>query len=358
MKQRSVFIILFFFIFCTGIQAQSQNAPFSDEIWDFSGAQTNVATYMGKSGIKVAQGYIFLKDVAFINGTIEVDINFPGRRNFPGIGFRVQDVNNHEHFYVRPHQSGNPDACQYTPIFNGLPGWQLYHGEGYGTPLELVPDQWHHLRIEIKSHKAQVFWNDMETPAMDIPHLKREIQAGTLGLNAGGPVHFANFAYSIDNTSYPANATSDVSDPKLIRSWELSEALENELFNGKTQISEDLLSKMQWKTRLTEPSGLMNLARYTARAEGKSTVVAKLTVSSEEDEVQGLAFGYSDQVSVYVNGKLQYQGSNQYRSRDYRYLGTIGFFDAVYLDLKKGDNEVWFVVTENFGGWGIQAKFL
>jgi len=27
------------------------------------------------------------------------------------------------------------------------------------------------------------------------------------------------------------------------------------------------------------------------------------------------------------------------------------------LPLKKGVNELWFVVSEDFGGWGIKAKF-
>jgi hypothetical protein len=44
-------------------------------------------------------------------------------------------------------------------------------------------------------------------------------------------------------------------------------------------------------------------------------------------------------------------------SRDYRFLGTIGFYDKLFLPLKKGDNELWFVTSENFGGWGVKAKF-
>jgi hypothetical protein len=27
------------------------------------------------------------------------------------------------------------------------------------------------------------------------------------------------------------------------------------------------------------------------------------------------------------------------------------------LPLKKGDNELWLAVTENFGGWGVKAAF-
>ena len=38
---------------------------------------------------------------------------------------------------------------------------------------------------------------------------------------------------------------------------------------------------------------------------------------------------------------------------DFRYLGTIGLFDELYLPLKQGANDLWFAVSESFGGWGI-----
>ena len=65
----------------------------------------------------------------------------------------------------------------------------------------------------------------------------------------------------------------------------------------------------------------------------------------------------SDEASVFVNGVPLYGGTNRCQSRDYRYLGTIGLFDEVYLPLRDGRNEVRFVVTEAFGGWGLQARF-
>jgi hypothetical protein len=52
---------------------------------------------------------------------------------------------------------------------------------------------------------------------------------------------------------------------------------------------------------------------------------------------------------------LLYDGQDVFLSRDYRFLGTIGYFDDVYLDLKKGKNELWIAVSENFGGWGLKG---
>ncbi len=71
--------------------------------------------------------------------------------------------------------------------------------------------------------------------------------------------------------------------------------------------------------------------------------------------MKNISFGYSDRVKVYLNGTLLYAGNNGYMSRDYRYLGTIGLFDQLALDLNAGSNELLFAVPESFGGWGIMA---
>ena len=40
-----------------------------------------------------------------------------------------------------------------------------------------------------------------------------------------------------------------------------------------------------------------------------------------------------------------------------RYLGAMTVDnDALYLPLEEGDNELIFVVSESFGGWGLVAR--
>jgi hypothetical protein len=357
MIKRFIFPTIFCCLCCSLAFSQKREAPFNAETWNLDGAETKIEQYMGRSGILVQNGSITLKDVQFLNGTIEVDLNFPAERNFPGLSFRGQDALNYESFYIRPHQSGNPDACQYTPDLNGFAGWQLYHGEGYGKAVELTPDQWHHLKIEVKGEQADVFFDDMNKPLLHIKRLKGNFPAGYIGLNSGPGVHFANFTYSLDHKTYPSTPEGSP-DEKTIANWELSQLLDNQLFADKTQLDKQFGKQLKWTSYPTESTGLINIARYAQAEEGKTTVVARLQISSDQAQIKGLAIGYSDEVMVFVNGKLQYMGSTAFRSRDYRYLGTIGYFDAVFLDLKKGDNEVWFVVKENFGGWGLQARYL
>jgi len=69
-----------------------------------------------------------------------------------------------------------------------------------------------------------------------------------------------------------------------------------------------------------------------------------------------LQFGYSDLVTLFLNGKQMFLGSSAYQGRDRSFLGIIGYNDAVYLPLKKGDNELLMMILESFGGWGLMAK--
>ncbi len=89
----------------------------------------------------------------------------------------------------------------------------------------------------------------------------------------------------------------------------------------------------------------------------KYTAFAKLIIESEQDQIKKMQFGFSDYIKVYFNDRLIYGGSDPYQSRDYRFLGTIGYFDELYLPLKKGVNELWMAVSEDFGGWGVKALF-
>ena len=73
--------------------------------------------------------------------------------------------------------------------------------------------------------------------------------------------------------------------------------------------------------------------------------------------VRVLEIGFSDRVVVYLNGRALFRGNDTYRSRDYRFLGSIGFWDALFLPLLEGDNELVVAVSETFGGWGVQARF-
>ena len=341
------------------LYGQQVKVPFTDEHWDTENAKAIFEEYQGKESILVENGPIVLTDVLLENGTIEFDINFPDQRAFPGIGFRWEDKDNHEIIYFRPGSSGDPDALQYNPVFNGRGAWQLYHGKGYTDSLTFKYDEWQHIKLEISGDKARLFWDDRELPALSVVELKRAPKEGKITLRAmGAPVHFANFQYTksvteVEETQIPA-------PPKkgTITNWQIGGEFARDEFYGITDIDDELKKAMTWKEVKSEGSGLVNLSEYVGSSNDllKSTTVARVIIHSDKEEIKRFSFGFSDEARVYYNDRLVFVGKDAYLSRDHQFSGLIGYYDALYLPLKKGENEVWMVVTENFGGWGIQAR--
>jgi len=338
---------------------QSQTIPFDSTRWEFDAKESRIEEYLGRQCLRLKGGLALVKESKFLNGIIEFDIAFSEERNFVGTIWRAQDQRNYEEFYFRPHQSGNPDANQYSPVFNGLSGWQLYYGENFSAPVCYRFNEWMHIKIVVAGQQAEVYIMDMETPALFIPELKRVAALGQIGLSAGDftAVHYANFYFS--NLEAP-NLKGKAKPPKpappgLITAWSVSNDFSEVALRHKLQLSDSNKTALTWKKLECEATGVANLARVAVLGERSNTTFAKITINSAREQIKEIKFGFSDRVRVYLNDRLLYAGFDQYASRDYRFLGTVGLWDALYLPLKKGRNELWMAVSENFGGWGIQA---
>ncbi len=339
--------------------SQTVTVPPSPERWDTLGGTPVRETYLGKECLLLQKGVIIIKDAELRDGIIEADISFPQQRGFPGIVFRMVDQYNAEYFYVRPHQSGNPDATQYTPVFNGNAGWQLYHGDGYSKAIAFKHDQWHHVKIDMHGLQAEIYVDDMQTPLIKVAELLNGWKSGKFGfVSEGLPLRVANVQYTIKQGAnpaalpVPANGTGGI-----VTQWQVSNVANRKMFEKLPQLTPETKKRFTWSTQTSEPSGTINLSRFVRLSDTTNAVVAKLTIESSKEQVKELSFGFSDFVTVYLNDKALYSGGDNFMSRDYRFLGTIGYFDKVFLPLKKGPNELWFVVSETFGGWGVKAKF-
>jgi hypothetical protein len=73
--------------------------------------------------------------------------------------------------------------------------------------------------------------------------------------------------------------------------------------------------------------------------------------------VKKLYLGYSDDVSVFLNGKILFRGRSAQNFRDPGFLGIVNSEnDTVYLPLKKGGNELVLALSELGGGWGFICR--
>lgn len=108
-------------------------------------------------GRKALAGVASLKDVEFTDSVIEEDIADTGTRSCPGMTFPIQSQQNYERFYIRLYRSGlYPDTLQYTPVINGVVGWQLYSGLGFTAIADIPCNEWFHLKMEISVTRANV----------------------------------------------------------------------------------------------------------------------------------------------------------------------------------------------------------
>lgn len=334
--------------------------PFNSPRWKAKGKPAFEELHLGKPALRLQEGSLLLEDANFKNGIIEFDIALAQDRYFPAIEFRMQDENNYEQYYVRPHQSGNPDAMQYTPVYNELPSWQLYHGPGYSNAALLPVDRWMHIKLVISGSQGEVYFDQDTTPVLFIHHLKRDVASGMIKLNNAAPVPawYRNFSYTAtDAVTIRSKATPPPPlAASVLTSWGVSSPFDEALLKNKLQLTATDTATLSWKGLKADDQGIIDFSVLAGTAPKKNTVFARVVIQADIPGVKKLTFGFSDRARVYLNNQLLYEGTDNFLSRDYRFLGTIGYFDAVYLNLKKGPNELWIAVSENFGGWGIKAK--
>jgi sugar lactone lactonase YvrE len=349
--------VSFFCLFAFAVSPHSHAGvtDFDSGQWELKDAE--VTEHLGRKSL---QGYAYLKDVEFENGIIEVDIAVAGGvRCYPGIVFRMQSEENYENFYIRPHRSiYYPDALQYTPNINGVGCWQLYNGEGYTAGATLPANEWIPLKMEISGVQARVYFQNMETPALVIDDLKHGVSRGTIGLlDQSKTAHFSNFRYQLDDT-LPFDPPPEVEIPLgMIVNWEISQPFKMSQIDLERTPEEQGMTDLVWRRIRSEPSGLVNIARFYGRNSVEPDCIwARTMVQSGKKEIREFQFGYSDYVTVFLNGRIEFSGNSAYRSRDPSFLGIVSLNDALYLPLVNGENEILLLVTESFGGWGFMFR--
>jgi hypothetical protein len=352
------FVFATLFVSFTSTAIAQISVPFDSLAWTISG-KISKETFQGKEGIWLMGESIVLKDSTFKNGIIEFDMTLAQDRYFPGLGFRIQDKDNYESVYLRPHQLGNPDAIQYTPVFNNQAGWQFYYGEGYSDAITYPLNEWIHIKLVVKDMQAEIYVHNQAKAALIIHQLKRTISPGRIGLYNGSEAitRFANFSYTKqDNPPLVGPFLTEAKPlPGTILAWLVSNPFNEKQLDNQMTLPNQWEKGLTWTTLATENSGLLNVSQISKIGEGSNTVFAKVVLTADKLVTKKLQLGFSDRVKVYLNNQILYGGQDGFRSRDYRFLGTVGYFDEIYLPLKKGRNELWIAVSENFGGWGIKG---
>ncbi len=342
--------------------------------WDLQG-EAKAAEYQGRKALLLDGGAAIVKDLELRDGVVDVDVATPASRGFFGIQFRLDnDGANGEWVYLRQHKSGLPDAMQYTPVLHTGANWQLYNGPGFTGAVDIPRDAWFHLRLAVVGAQAKLYVKDMDKPALVMSDLKSGIQKGQVALYVlTGATYFSNFEIR------PApDAPWERHPPPMVAGtltqWSISPSYDALARNLERPLAPAESENMPWEDVEAEPPGLVVLYRYreaphltvsfakdfSKRLEpqpGMKVLYARTSIDSDRDEVKKLLIGYSDDVSVFLNGKILFRGRSAQNFRDPGFLGIVNAEnDTVYLPLKRGHNELTLAVSELGGGWGFTCR--
>ena len=342
--------------------------------WDLQG-QAKAAEHQGRKCLFLDGGAAVLKDVEMRDGVIDVDVATPAIRGFFGIDFRLADNGaNGERVYLRQHKSGLPDAMQYTPVLNTGANWQIYNGPGFTGAIDIPKDVWFHLRLEVVGAQAKLWVKDMDKPALVMNDLKSGVQKGQVALYVlTGATYFSNFEIRTTPDA-PWERRLPPMPPGTLTRWTLSPSYDALQRNLELPLTSSENDAIRWQDVEAEPPGFVVIYRYreaphlrvsfandfSKRLEpqpGTKVVYARTSIDSDRDQVKKLYIGYSDEVSVFLNGKILFRGRSAQNFRDPGFLGIVNpENDAVYLPLKKGSNELMLAVSELGGGWGFICR--
>lgn len=334
------------------------DVPLDSAAWAWVGEPPVASEHLGRRCVEVGDTVGTLRGVDVVDGVVEVDLAVEAERCFPGVVWRV-DGGGYESFFVRPHQVGNPDAIQYTPAWHGVSSWQLYHGPGFWAPVTFPIDDWFTIRVVFAGRRAEAYVGDLATPVLEIGELRRPVLTGGVGIHGGGAgARVARFAVGdVPGVGFTRPAPpAEPAVPGVVSTWHVSDAFRAvDLGEGAT-LDDELVAGRAWTRLDAEPAGLADLARVNGLTDGRDTAFARATITSDREQYVPLELGFSDRAVVYLNGLALFRGDDTYRSRDYRFLGSIGWYDTVMLPLRQGVNQLVVAVTEDFGGWGVQAR--
>ena len=175
---------------------------------------------------------------------------------------------------------------------------------------------------------------------------------------------FLSLLAAVALSAAPANAEIPAPEspepvPGIITDWQLSPASRSFDLAPERCLDGQTPAAISWTPVTSDPSGLVDIAHYRKPvAEGVSKVWARTVVHARQKESRPFIFGYAEEVSVYLNGRVLYRGRNVSQRRDPSSPGIIGWNDTVYLPLEAGENELALMVSDEPGNWGFMGRDL
>jgi hypothetical protein len=283
------------------------------------------------------------------------------------------DKKNGENFYIRsfgPVTAENRTTLQYAAIMDGMSIWDLT--DEYQSGAVINQQGWNHVKLVVSGKQMKVYVNDMIRPALIVPELEGQRDAGSISLS--GNVIYANLVIKPNATeglSADAGYISTYNDTRYIRNWKVSPAI-NFPFgkdivmplpsaHGKLNASELPDSTTVWTDIKAESRGVVNLSRKFGSMPNDERRLAwiKTTIHATKAQEKKLNFGFSDEVWVFINGQILYVDKNYFGTPSQKTPRARCTIEntSFNVPLKEGENEILIGLANYFYGWGVIARF-
>lgn len=196
-------------------------------------ATAEVVTFHGKRGLRVGvapelarrpeylagqiepETFAWIEGLEFANGVIEVEVAgapggeaYPGARGFAGIAFRVQTDRSpdgaqaYDAIYLRPTngRAEDQERRNHSVQYISHPDWTWSRlrretPSRYEAYVDLVPDSWTKIRIEVRGTQARLYVRDQPQPTLIVNDVKSGPSAKgavALWIGPGTIAHFRN----------------------------------------------------------------------------------------------------------------------------------------------------------------------
>lgn len=188
-----------------GLSSSRNTIEFEGRKWTHDVAdRVSVEEYCGKTALRVSggrTGSVYLPDVEFRDGTIEVDIAAIGRST-PGVGFRGRDNGNWHNTIIFNRWAGKDqdksDVVEQAVVTRRT-GTVLVlniRKSGQHTIRDALDGpEWFHVKLVVQGRKVQAYLDGSEEPSIEVGAMFDPNEKGVLGL-CGRHFYFANFRYT------------------------------------------------------------------------------------------------------------------------------------------------------------------
>jgi hypothetical protein len=165
---------------------------------------------MPPSALQDLEQLALIDGLVFANGVIEAELAgtpgpgaAAGARGFVGIAFRVQDdLKTYDAFYLRPTngRADDQERRNHSVQYVSHPDWpwdrlRKEAPSKYESYVDLLPETWTKIRIEVRGDRARLYVHDNEQPTLIVNDVKTGASAKgavALWLGPGTIAHFRN----------------------------------------------------------------------------------------------------------------------------------------------------------------------